>query len=228
MSVTIENGPIINSSASICEITQPYHICVIDIGSPKLGNLGWCFFDVKNHQEFTGDNLNDLFPHFVEASKTSGIILGLEAPLFVPLRPNLIEATKARKGEGKRPWSAGAGAQVLTMNLPIMTYIFKHLNLLKPDISYFLNEHGFSSKAGQVMIFEALVSGENKGTSHINDAQIMVSSAIPVSQSNKLPQSILEEENNTEYLNLIAAALLRCGILTDLKCLGFSSPIYKP
>jgi len=209
------------------EVTQPYHICVIDIGSPKLGNLGWCLMDIQKNQEFTGHNLNDLFPHLVEVSKTSGVILGLEAPLFVPLRSNLMEATKARKGEGRRPWSAGAGAQVLTMNLPIMTYIFKHLYALKPDISYFLNEHGFSAQVGQIMIFEALVSGADKGSSHIHDAHIMLSHCIPFSQSTKLPNSILEEEQS-EYLNLSAAALLRCGILNDTKSLCLASPIYKP
>lgn len=98
------------------DITQPYHICVIDIGSPKLGNLGWCLFDIKKNQELTGDNLDDLFPNLIEASKTSGIILGLEAPLFVPLRPDLMEATRARKGEGRRPWSAAQiKAQVILM-----------------------------------------------------------------------------------------------------------------
>lgn len=210
------------------DITQPYHICVIDIGSPKLGNLGWCFFDIKKNQELIGDNLDDLFTNLIEASKTSGIILGLEAPLFVPLRPDLMEATRARKGEGRRPWSAGAGAQVLTMNLPIMTYIFKRIYALKPDISYFLNEHGFSAQSGQVMIFEALVSGADKGKSHINDAQIMVSSCLSFSQLKRLPQSILEDENQTEYLNLSAAALLRCGIWSDPRSLCLASPIYKP
>lgn len=207
------------------EITQPYHICVIDIGSPKLG---WCMIDIKNNQELTGDNLDDLFPHFIEYSNTSGIILGLEAPLFVPLRSNLMEVTKARKGEGRRPWSAGAGAQVLTMNLPIMTYIFKHLCIINPDISYFLNDHGFSAQAGQVMIFEALVSGVDKGVSHINDAQIMASSCMSFSKSKKLPHSILEQENQTEYLNLSAMALLRCGIWSDPSSLRLASPIYKP
>ena len=210
------------------EVTQPYHICVIDIGSPKLGNLGWCLFDIKKNQELTGDNLNNLFPHLIEASKSSGIILGLEAPLFVPLRSNLMDATKARKGEGRRPWSAGAGAQVLTMNLPIMTYIFKHLYALKPDISYFLNDNSFSAQPEQVMIFEALVSGIDKGESHINDAQIMVSSCLPFSHLNRLPPSILEEENQTEYFNLSAAALLRCGIWNDPASLCLASPIYKP
>lgn len=210
------------------DITQPYHICVIDIGSPKLGNLGWCLFDIKKNQELTGNNLDELFPNLIEASKTSGIILGLEAPLFVPLRPDLMESTRARKGEGRRPWSAGAGAQVLTINLPIMTYIFKHIYALKPDISYFLNNNGFSAQPGKVMIFEALVSGADKGESHINDAQIMVSSCLPFSQSKRLPPSILEEENQTEYFNLSAAALLRCGISDDLASLCSASPIYKP
>ena len=212
----------------LSNIKQPYHICVIDIGSPKLGNLGWCLMDIKKNQEFTGDNLNDLLPRLAELTKTSGVIVGLEAPLFVPLRPDLLEATKARKGEGRRPWSAGAGAQVLTMNLPIMTYFFQHLHELKSDISYYINERGFSGQAGQVMIFEALVSGVDKGLSHINDAQIMVSNCISFSHSNKLPQSILEEEKQIEYFNLSAAALLRCGILNDISSLSLASPIYKP
>ena len=210
------------------DILQPYHICVIDIGSPKLGNLGWCLRDVVRGQEFVGDNLDELFSIFAEASQSSGIILGLEAPLFVPLRSNLMEATKARLGEGRRPWSAGAGAQVLTMNLPIMTYLFKHLHAIKPDLSYFLNENGFAAKAGQVMVFEALVSGLDKGTSHINDAQIMTSSCLTYSQSKRLPNSILQEETDIEYFNLVAASLLRCGVLTDLGSLEMPSPIYKP
>ena len=33
-------------------------------------------------------------------------------------------ATKGRKGEGNRPRTGGAGAQVLTLKLPIMIYLF--------------------------------------------------------------------------------------------------------
>lgn len=109
-----------------------------------------------------------------------------------------------------------------------MAYVLKNLSSLEPKISYFLNELGFSAKAEQVMIFEALVSGVDKGTSHINDAQVMVSSCLPFSQSKRLPQSIMEEENQTEYLNLSAAALFRCGILKDSNSLCLTSPIYKP
>lgn len=72
------------------------------------------------------------------------------------------------------------------------------------------------------MTFEALVSGVDKGASHINDAQIIASSCLPFSQSKRLPQSILEQENQIGYLNLSAAALLRRAIWSDpaLLCLA--------
>ena len=70
----------------------------------------------------------------------------------------------------------GAGAQVLAMNLPIMIYLMKGLKSLNIDIEYFVNEDGFKGATNQIMFFEALVSGQDKGTSHIHDAQIMTKS----------------------------------------------------
>ena len=119
----------------INELDDEYSICVIDIGSPKLGNLGWCLIDCQTGEEHSGFNLDELFPHVVKATKNNGLILGLEAPLFVPLRKDLILATRARKGEGKRPWSAGAGAQVLVINLTIMLYLFKGIQSCSPNVS---------------------------------------------------------------------------------------------
>ena len=82
------------------KLKNTYHICTIDIGSPKLGNLGWCLYDSLSEREFVGQDLDQLFPYIAEVSQTCGLILGLEAPLFVPIRENLMLATKGRKGEG--------------------------------------------------------------------------------------------------------------------------------
>jgi hypothetical protein len=207
---------------------QPYSICVIDIGSPKLRNIGWSVFDPKTQAFQNGVELDEIVPLIAEQLKLRGVILGLEAPLFVPLRDDLMLATKARKGEGRRPWSAGAGAQVLTMNLPIMTYLLRKLKAACSGIEVFVNEDGFNAHAGQIMIFEALVSGSDKGQSHIDDAQIMVKYCVPFSNKCYLPLSILEEEVGAEFLNLTAASLLRCGLTTDVKKLNCYSPIYKP
>lgn len=207
---------------------RPYNVCVIDIGSPKLGNIGWCLIEVDSGKEYTGANLDNLFPFIKKASENKALILGLEAPLFVPIRKDLLLATKARKGEGSRPWSAGAGAQVLAMNLPIMIYIFEGIKSVFSDISYCINEKTFNAKPHQIMTFEALVSGKDKGSSHINDAQIMARSCMNYSLMHVLPPSILENEEDTGFFNLTAAALLRCGLETDPKALNIHTPIYKP
>lgn len=215
-------------TVSLSKILAPYDICVIDIGSPKLGNLGWCYLEAAAQQEHTGFHLDDLFPHIHNGVSTHGLILGLEAPLFVPIRPDLMLATKARKGEARRPWSAGAGAQVLALNLPIMVYLFQGIQALFPDISWHLNETSFSAKANEIMIFEALVSGSDKGTSHINDAQIMAQYCQGFSENKILPLSILEHEERTEFFNLAAAALLRSSANLSSDALHAQTPIYKP
>lgn len=210
------------------KLHAPYDICVIDIGSPKLGNLGWCLLDARSGHEHTGFHLDDLFPHIKNALEKNALILGLEAPLFVPLRTDLMLATKARKGEGRRPWSAGAGAQVLAMNMPIMAYLFKGIGAACPDVSWHLNEQTFTAQQGHIMIFEALVSGADKGTSHINDAQIMAQYCKGHSLGHSLPPSILEHEEGVAYFNLAAAALMRCGMGSSETLLECHTPIYKP
>ena len=95
----------------LSKVNRQYNVCVIDIGSPKLGNIGWCIINTETRIEANGSNLDELFTHIKKNTRCHGLILGLEAPLFVPIRRDLILALKARTGEGKRPWSAGAGAQ---------------------------------------------------------------------------------------------------------------------
>ncbi len=208
-------------------LENTYSICVIDIGSPKAGNLGWCFTDTDGHEK-TGDDIDTLFPYLQAALPKSGLILGLEAPLFVPLRKDIMEATKARRGEGQRPWSAGAGAQVLTINLPIMVYLFKGIKAACPDISWHVNEQSFTAKPNEIMIFEAFISAADKGSSHINDAELLAQSCRRYAQKKTLPSSMLEPEKDVEFLNLASAALIRCGILNDPKALHEISPIYRP
>ena len=206
----------------------PYSICVVDIGSPKLGNIGWSLVNNDGTDEWSGQELDDLFPIISNQLGSGGLLLGLEAPLFVPIRNDLILATKARKGEERRPWSAGAGAQVLAMNLPIMIYIFEKIikNAIKAE--FIINSEQFSGAAGQTLIFEAFVSGKDKGDSHIEDAQIMSRYCAQYAKINRLPNTILEDEPNVKYFNLAAAALLHCGGIKDLDNLQIQSPIFRP
>lgn len=205
-----------------------YSICVIDVGSPKLGNLGWCFYNSINDKTYTGENLTNLYPLILENLSKASLIFGLEAPLFVPIRDDLILATKARKGEGRRPWSAGAGAQVLALNLPIMVHIFSNLYKINKAIDFVFVEEGFTMPSNQILLFEALVSGQDKGNSHVNDAEIMVESCKKYQKLNLLPKTILEFEDGVTYFNLAASALYNSGYKKFVDKINSKMPIYRP
>lgn len=210
------------------KLLSPYDICVIDVGSPKLGNLGWCYIDMQDNREYTGFHLDEVLPYIEKGLGQRGLVIGLEAPLFVPLRPDIMLATKGRNGEGRRPWSAGAGAQVLALNLPIMVYLFAAIARKCPQTIWHLTEEDFSAAAGTVMVFEALVSGADKGSSHIQDAQIMAHYCQGFSEQQTLPPSILQYEQATEFFNLAGAALMRVGGHIKGNALHAMGAIYKP
>ncbi len=201
-------------------------ICVVDIGSPRLGNLGWYLYDAFRDVSYSGDDLDEMIVPLQQVLQKSSVLLGLEAPLFVPVRADLMLATKARAGESPRPWSAGAGAQVLAMNLPIMTYLFQRLR--HDQCSFTMDANIFSGHAGEILVFEALVSGADKGQSHIEDAQIMVRYCHTYTKQYQLPPSILQSEKNVSYMNLVACALLFTGHLQSSDNLSIPSPIYRP
>lgn len=209
-------------------IKDYYDVCVVDVGSPKQGNLGWCLIRHDGQEEITGDNLDDLVSNISKGISTKGLLLGLEACLFVPIRKEVLRLTAGRKGEGNRPWSAGAGAQVLAINLPIMTYIFSEIYQKQPKVNFVLSEDDFTGSPFQIFIFEAFVSGQDKGISHIEDAQIMSRSCNAYAANKILPPSILQEEERTQYLNLAACSLLHAGIRSNINYLHYPSPIYRP
>ena len=210
------------------QLLNPYGIGVIDVGSPKLGNIGWSTYNVENQALASGEFLDDFFSPFIQTLEKRGAILGLEAPLFVPIREKLMLLTKGRKGEGNKPWSGGAGAQVLALNLSIMVYIFKHLTKKCSKIKWVINAAEFDASPFQVCLFEALVSGKNKGASHVEDAEIMRNFCLSFSKKSVLPSTILEKESGTSYFNLAASALFSEGLITDPALLKCPSPIFKP
>ena len=216
----------VDSRGCLVKLHVAPSICVVDIGSPKLGNLGWYLYDAHHNARYSGDDLDAMLAPLHAVLAHTPILIGLEAPLFVPLRDDLMLATKARAGENPRPWSAGAGAQVLAMNLPIMTYLFQRMH--QNQCRFTLDAAEFKGDPGEVLLFEALVSGADKGQSHIEDAQIMVDYCCQYTQIKQLPPSILQDEMQVSYMNLAACALLRTGHLRGLDCLSVASPIYRP
>ena len=114
------------------------------------------------------------------------------------------------------------------MNLPIMIYIFEKIIKSVTKTEFIINSEHFSGVTGQTLIFEAFVSGKDKGETHIEDAQIMSRYCAQYSKINRLPNTILEDEPGVRYFNLAAAALLQCCGIKKLDNLQIQSPIFRP
>ena len=220
---------------SSCALNSQYDVCVIDVGSPKKGNLGWCFkysHGQGGKECSRGNNLDDLFENIANSVKERGLILGFEAPISVPLRDKIEQATKARTADGNRAWSAFAGPTALAINLPIMYFVFRGIKTAYPNVHYHINENNFSAKPSEAMIFEAFVSGNDKSkmesNKNIDDARILTNSCWDDSRRKELPPSELTHEEGVTYFNLAAATLQRCDIEINNFDLSHPSPIYKP
>lgn len=56
------------------------------------------------------------------------VALGFECPAWIPVPQNAIDLGAKRNGEGRYPWSAGAGAGALATGLAQIAWILRNLN----------------------------------------------------------------------------------------------------
>jgi len=187
---------------------QPSLIAAVDIGSPKAGNLGWA----TTAPERTGTDISELTDLICEALKSGAVALGFEAPLWVPLRQDVMSLTSARRGEGSRPWSAGAGTGALATGLVVVSYILSQIIAKEPSVSVSLDYKQPPTQPHSLFLWEAFVSQGNKGTSHTEDAMI-AARAFERRKNDLESAQYLEAENN---LNLLGAMLLRAGLSQDI------------
>lgn len=84
-----------------------------DIGSVKADRFGWAGVTYRQ-EEKVGSDLNEFVTSIVDSIRNDEqVSVGFEAPMFVPVRDNVMEIGSARTGEGNRSWSAGAGTGAL-------------------------------------------------------------------------------------------------------------------
>ena len=93
-------------------------IYCVDVGSIKNNNFGWAKLSLSSEQVETGSDIGELAEN-ISNSLDSGvqISLGFECPLFVPVRDEPVKVNGARKGEGNRAWSSGAGISAMGTGL---------------------------------------------------------------------------------------------------------------
>lgn len=190
-----------------------------DIGSIKKKNFGWCRAELVEKNSFsTGTSIQE-FAIGIAKDLSSGykVALGFECPLFLPIPEEPLYLTSARKGEGDRPWSAGAGCGALATGLTETTWILSRIKeLVKKEIKVTLSWDGFIDENFNLFIWEAFVSKGSKSTTHTGDAEVAVKTFV-----NEYPNIVQSNAVTAENpYNLVAAALLRTGISKDVNILS--------
>lgn len=186
-----------------------------DIGSIQRGNFAWARGERRARIKITdtGKDIAGLAERIVlDFDAGHPVALGFECPLFLPVRNDPDRLTCCREGEGDRPWSAGAGAQVLVTGLAETIWILRTIR--RPGIRPFLGWGAFYKAGAGVFFWEAFVTGEAKSGSHIGDAKVGVRAF-----AEQLPSEVVSLSKEEDVHSLIGAALLRTEWSTDLSLL---------
>lgn len=199
-------------------------IYAADIGSVATGRFGWASLS-----DAGTNGGSDPAQMVVELGKDLGrgvpVALGFECPLWMDLPSSASELTKARNGEGNRPWSAGAGAGALATGLVQVTWILRELRKLAPTAQAYLSWSEFEKAEAGLYLWEAFVTGEAKAKTHEADAVLAVEAfrrALPNPEANSAVKP-----KGTEVLSLVGAAMLRTGWAESATFLGVPSVVIR-
>lgn len=189
-------------------MVRPTIYCA-DVGSIAKGNFGWACQAPDSPTYESGTSIDE-FAARVSATLEAGapVALGFECPLFVPLPSEPSELTRARRGEGSRPWSAGAGCGALAVGLTESAWVLARIHAhVTPEPPLFVSWSAFQTAERGILLWEAFVSGAAKAASHEGDALLAVR-AFSAAIGSSGPTSVISE---AQVFSLIAAAALRAG-----------------
>ena len=145
---------------------------------------------------------------------------------FIPLVEDERQLTRARPGEGNKPWSAGAGCGALATGLVEVAWVLqsvrRQLTQLSPP---FLAWDQFASCGMGLFLWEAFVSGRAKGATHVADAEAGAKAFLEALPN---PESRNAVVCNSPVYSLVGAALLRTGWSTNVNLLQESCLVLRP
>ena len=200
---------------------SPVVFCA-DVGSVKKMRFGWARRRAPSGDPLFGESIEDLVRAIVaDLCSDELVALGFECPLFVPVRESPYKLAEARRGEGNRPWSAGAGCAVLATGLTQVLWILRDLRQrLGRKVSTYVRWDRVPEKGPALFLWEAFVSGRAKtvggGNLHAHDALLAVDAFLQALPGLNRVNAIHEDEVHS----LVGAALLRSGWTDDVRILA--------
>lgn len=148
-----------------------------DVGSVKSGNFGWARTEADSLPVAEVDSSRP--GHLARAVADElddgrPVALGFECPLFVPVPERDTELGAARRGEGNRAWSAGAGTGAMATGLVQSAWVLAAIRDRCPRERLYLEWPPFAVERRGLLVWEAFVSANAKGATHVDDASIAV------------------------------------------------------
>lgn len=140
------------------------------------------------------------------------MILGFEAPMYVPAKRDLMKSLQQRPGEGNRPWSGSAGATVAAISMAIVPALLDFLRAEVPKASAWQDWKRLPTEPGQMLVFEAFVSG-GRSSGHDVDARQAALEAFRILTGTEEVLSYLGSE---ECFSLLGAALIHAELSGDV------------
>jgi len=185
-----------------------------DVGSVKAGNFAWARTELQatsiaDHDSSSPTDLASAVAE--ELGDGRPVSLGFECPLFVPVPTADTALGAARRGEGNRAWSAGAGTGALATGLVQAAWVLAAVRARCPDEQLHLEWPPFAAERSGLLVWEAFVTADAKGPSHVDDATIAVAAF-----SEALPDPTVASTITAERpLSLAGAVGLWSGWLDD-------------
>ncbi|MBS1890794.1 MAG: hypothetical protein JST59_05840 [Actinobacteria bacterium] len=134
-----------------------------DIGSVSGNRFGWARVDPdERRRSQNGKGIDDLVSAVAGDLGRRPVALGFECPLWLPYPLQSKDLGRARPGEGRHPWSAGAGAAVLATGLVQLPWIVEGLRRHAPGASCHLDWARFDEAGAGLFLWEAFISGAGK------------------------------------------------------------------
>lgn len=186
------------------------HYAVVDIGSPKQGNLGW--WVTGPFIEDGGTDPDKMIAALIEAVRMGPTVLGFEATMYVPAKRDIRDTLQQRPGEAGRPWSAGAGASFTAMALALVPAILERLAANVPRAIAWQDWTRMPQKSGEILMFEAFVTtGVSDG--HAEDARLAAYAARLLLGDETVVSALGDEP----CMSTLGAALLHSGMSQDVE-----------
>lgn len=205
-------------------------VWVADVGSVKRNRFGWCRAESKDNHNSGADI--DTFSKGIAEDLSTGmsVALGFECPLFVPVTDDPIYLTSARQGEGSRSWSAGAGCGALATGLTETVWIFENIRrLVHVKVRPTFNWEQFTMGRANLFIWEAFVTGKAKARTDDGERADMGDAMIAARTFWDRHLNIIQANCVTAQnpYSLVGAALLRSGLIQDIKILSEPCVVIK-